>query len=606
VRIATAAALAVFGCLQFSAAPAQARCHTFEEVTSLVRSVRRAVRCRLRDRARCALRAPLCAPSTVDESLALIFGPRPSRGGRPRAQLRCQRAIARASSRFLTNRLYERLTADRRQRASQQVLLPLLRACGVPVTDTDGTALPAVGNPCSAVLGPPGSVIDPRELVACLRPALERIVDDAAPARLAPNIVLVLTDDQRADTIDYMPRVREALRDRGVHFTNAFTTTPLCCPSRASLLSGRYAHNTGVLDNTALPFDATSTVATWLSDAGYVTGLFGKYLNGYRQLAPVVPPGWNAWNAFIDDNFLFYNYALSENGAVRIYSDSPADYSTDLLAARAVEFVRTHSDAPFFLYYAPFAPHRPATPAARHRGSHAGLAAWRSPSFKEDDVSDKHSWVTGYEFFFNWRGAPEAEHDQFRINQLESLAAVDDAVGALLAELESLGLADNTLFVFTSDNGYSWGEHWVWGKECPYDECTRIPLLMRYPVRNPRPHREARFALNVDLAPTFAELAGATPPVNLNGRSLVGLLDGTLGPWRQAILEEYWFRSLILIPTNASVRTTDWKYIEYDDGFIELYDLVNDPAELNSVAGEPEHAGVLANLAAQLAVLKAE
>jgi arylsulfatase A-like enzyme len=609
MRAVPVAALVLSALLQLPAEPAQARCQTFEEVTSLARSVRHAVRCRLRNRAgACTPRAPRCAPTTIEETLALTFGARQP-GRRPRTQLRCQRALARASSSFLTSRLYERLIGDRRQLTSQDHLLPLLAACAVSVAGTDGATLPAVGEPCAGVLGPPGSLIDPRELIACLRPALERIVDDAAPARLAPNVVLVLTDDQRPETIQYMPTVRSALRDRGVHFTNAFATTPLCCPSRASILSGRYAHNTGVLDNGgphggALAFDASSTVATWLSDAGYVTGLFGKYLNAYHRLAPSVPPGWTVWNAFVRDNFLFYDYVLSENGWLHAYGNSPADYSTDLLGARAVEFARAHADVPFFIYYAPFAPHAPATPAERHRGSHAGLPPWRPASFMEHDVSDKPPWVGGYQFFFYWSGAPQADYDRFHIDQIESLLAVDDAVAALLAELEALGLADNTLFVFMSDNGYSWGEHWVWGKECPYDECTRIPLLIRYPMRNPRPHREERFALNVDLAPTIAELAGVGPLTELDGRSLVPLIEGGTGPWREAILEEYWFRSLILIPTHASVRTPSWKYIEYDDGFAELYDLVDDPAELTNLAADAAYADVRATLAAQLAVLK--
>jgi arylsulfatase A-like enzyme len=556
---------------------------------------------------------PPCAGNAIADALALAFGGDPTAPPfrdvpQLRDQARCQRVIARTSRKFLHRRVVERVGDLRRQRRSRHEFTRVLSRCAV-TADVNGTApLPALGAPC-AHLTSPGSPLDPGRVVACLRPALERIVDGVAPAPLRPNIVLVNTDDQRADTLAYMPAVMRDVVAEGVAFSESFVTTSLCCPSRASLLTGRYAHNTGVIDNAGSRFDDRSTLATWLQDAGYATALFGKYLNGYRAFSPYVPPGWDEWQAFVDDTPLFYDYRLNENGTHRFHAASDATYSTDLLAARALDFVRAHAEEPFFLYFTPFAPHAPATPAARHLGSFAGLPPWRPPSYRQADLTGKPGWVFLQKFLAFSAAAPsEAARDLFRVRQLESLQAVDEAVAALVRTLGDLGLDDNTIVVFTSDNGHAWGEHWYYAKECPYEECLRVPLAIRYPVLVPRAGLDDRLVLNIDLAPTLAELAGAAVPAGVNGRSLVPILEGRGDPWREDFLFEHWYRSLVLIPTHAGVRTREWKYLEYEGSppYVELYDLVNDPWELTNLAGDPLLAGVEAALAARLGPLRLE
>jgi arylsulfatase A-like enzyme len=483
-----------------------------------------------------------------------------------------------------------------------------------------------------------------------LLPANETGIQRAANPLTPPNIVLINTDDLDARSVACMPNVQSLLARQGVTFANAFVTTPLCCPSRASLLRGQYAHSHGVLSNTGdnggFPAfyrlgDEDSTVATWLQDAGYRTALLGKYLNRYPKGAAesYVPPGWDEWSAFTsgddDEGGSYYSdYALNQDGTIVRYGQQPSDYSTDVLAARATDFVDRAAAAgdPFFLYIAPYAPHGPSTPASRHTGAFADVRAPRVPSFAEADVSDKPAWV---------QALPALNDDQIALiddryqRRLRSLLAVDEMVASLVETLGADGVLDNTYIVFTSDNGYQLGEHRIpLGKQAPYDESIRVPLIVRGPGVAAGAV-VASIALNVDLAPTFAELANASPADFVDGRSLVPLLDGDPpAEWRHGFLVERYDRTRpdqwgapgpvpvdaargdrdalereegdaitdvapIDSPPYLALRTERYLYVEYASGERELYDMQTDPYQLENLAATADPA-LLAALAANL------
>ncbi len=430
-----------------------------------------------------------------------------------------------------------------------------------------------------------------------------------------PNIVLILTDDQSFDSLPHDPPVMPALQammqdptDHWIQFPNAFINTPLCCPSRATILTGESSNHTGVQNNfEGAVLDDASTVATWLHDAGYETGLIGKYLNGYPfGFAPYVPPGWDRWlvRKQAAQGSLYYDYVLEDQGFPVVHGDEPADYSTDVYASAAVSFLRSApADRPFFLEIAPSAPHRPWTPAPGDVGAYAGMPIFQPPSVGEPDVSDKPAWV---------RRLPEP--DAARLAQLrslhqrsfEALRAVDRLVARVVRVLRERGALDRTVIFFLTDNGFSFGEHrWV-SKACPYEECVRTPFLVRFP--GALSHVDDHLVSNVDLAPTFADLAGVAPGNRVDGRSLVPLLEGRSPPsWRTGVLLEYVGDRHI--PAWWAIRTANFLYVEYATGERELYDLTGrlgpaDPYELDNRADDPAYAPVLARLAARLAALR--
>jgi N-acetylglucosamine-6-sulfatase len=420
-----------------------------------------------------------------------------------------------------------------------------------------------------------------------------------------PNIVLFLTDDQRWDTLAYMPAVQQLLVAQGVTFTKSFTTTPLCMPSRASLLTGQYAHHTGVLANfpplggpgTFVGPDA-STVATWLHQAGYRTGIYGKYVNLYALQCPphtaacYRPPGWDEWHVFLNEGP--YNYSLTDGSSIIPYGAATEDYSTDVLAAKAEQFVRDTHDQPYLLLVAFHAPHDegiiPPIPAPRHAGTFADLAPLRPPSWDEADVSDKPAWIQSQPRATDLIGSGPLQRqvgvwsDEERRGQLQSLQAVDEAVARIVAAVDASGQAGNTAVIFTSDNGFCWDEHRVIGKGCPYEECLRVPLVIRYPPLARGGRQQPQMALNIDLAPTIAALARVPVPPGTDGASLVPLLRGTAGGWRREFLFEYFANPGETAPSFAGVRTKRWKLTRYDDpSDDELLHLTTDPYELTSV-----------------------
>jgi N-acetylglucosamine-6-sulfatase len=427
-------------------------------------------------------------------------------------------------------------------------------------------------------------------------------------AAAPPNVVLIVADDMRHDSVGAMATV-SGLAERGVTFTRAFVTTPLCCPSRASIQTGLYARHHGVLTNTpplgsVERFDDRSTLATWLQAAGVRTGLVGRYLNGYRSLR--VPPGWEYWFAIwhsSEDEGLYYRYRVNHNGEDEFYGSSSERYSTRVLASRATRFLKQDRERPFLLMFTPRAPHGPATPDVHDAGTLKGLELALPPSYDEEDVGDKPGWVREH-----GRLSP-AERDRLdglRRRQLESLLGLDRAVGSILDELRVDGRLDRTWIIFTSDNGLTLGEHRLGiGKSCAYEECVRVPLIVVPPGGLPSPRTDDRLVANIDLAPTIAEIMGVAPAGPVDGRSLLPLLKGGSPAWREALVLELW-SDADAGKGFVGLRTADRKYGRLESGEEELYDETADPYELQNLAGDPGWGAEKARLAERLEAALAE
>jgi N-acetylglucosamine-6-sulfatase len=428
-----------------------------------------------------------------------------------------------------------------------------------------------------------------------------------------PNIVLIVLDDLDSTVVTQLPEYQELVADRAATFANFLVTTPLCAPSRASLLRGQYAHNHGLLTNTVpdggfLAFHhlgrEESTIATWLHDAGYRTALIGKYLNGFpRDVGQrYVPPGWDEWFGVTSKRSLYYGFTLNENGTAVDYGDAPTDYETDVLAAKAADFVKrsTAGDTPFFLYVAPLAPHAPATNAPRHAEEFTDVQFVRPPNYNEADIGDKPSWL---------RDAPlltdeqVSQVDENQRKRLRSLLSVLELLTGLMDVLRTRDALENTHILITSDNGWFAGEHRLGvGKQAVYEESIRVPLVILGPGV-PAGETITDLALNIDLAPTIAELTGVTPPPFIDGRSLVPLLRAEpKAAARQAALIELFAPAdggktqpgvdepgasgevAKDVPPYRALRTAEAVYVEYDSGERELYDLRVDPYQLENLA----------------------
>src|SRR5262245_29883075 len=619
---------------------ALAQCTTKTDASAFKNSVKLAAKCNLRRLQRgptvtCKTSSPpACAGTLATDAVALAWGANnPAAAAIDRRLLRdqydCQKAISKGVDDFVAKKLGYLINglspADAETKARRSIdKLP--DKCAVTVAQDVSTVLvPDVGPQLDAAVPPAaGGAVQPATLRDALVTLLETWVDRIGPhaAPLRPNIVFILSDDQRFDTIGLehskdgvtpvMPTVLNEIVNMGVSFKNSFVTTALCAPSRSSLLTGEYSHTTGVHDNGGADggfgaFHDASTLAVWLKAAGYHTGIYGKYINGYGPFAPYEAPGWDEWHVF--KNVAYFNYTLVENGALVSFGSADADYSTDVLRDRAVQFIQNApAGQPFFLYFAPKAPHAPATPAPRHAGSFSGIPPWRPPNYNEADVSDKPAWVQA---IAPWTPTKQANNDAFNQKQLECLQAVDEAVHALIQALQDKGQLDNTIIIFASDNGYSWGSHRWEPKQCPYEECMRVPLAIRYKPLAPLPRVETGFGLNIDHGETWAELGGATSDPGVEGLSMVRLLDGTIPSWQDDFLNEHWDGTpdseetdVGQITTNAQVRGTPWKYTEYDPAEKELYNELTDPFELTNVASDPANAATVAALAARLRELR--
>lgn len=447
--------------------------------------------------------------------------------------------------------------------------------------------------------------------------------DSREPDRGSPNIVLVSVDDLDLETSQALPRLREVMAEKGVTFENAFVTNPICCPSRATTLRGQYAQNTLVQGNQPPQggyekFHSlgreSSTFATWLDSAGYQTAYMGKYMNGYHGTE--VPPGWDDWLA-VSGNYasddLTYNGSLLPNAL-------KGRYETDVLSGKSGVYIEraAKSQKPFFLYVAPRAPHQPAKPAPRHEDLFAGKEVPADPSedpaYDEADLSDKPSWLEARQLLTQEQ---QLRMDELHRNRLRSMQSVEEMMVKIEDKLRKTGELDNTYIIFTSDNGFHMGQHRLpIGKWTAYEEDIRVPLMVRGPGV-PEGERREHMVLNNDLAPTFADLAGARTPSFVDGRSLTPLLESNSPQreeWRRAFLVEAgrFFPGAgagppINRPRFDAVRTADHLYVEYATGARELYDLRKDPHQLENLlspnAPEAEHETV-ARLARRLDALR--
>jgi len=427
---------------------------------------------------------------------------------------------------------------------------------------------------------------------------------------MRPNIVLVVTDDLDVPSAAVLPQLDGLLARSGVAFTRAFTSATVCAPSRASILTGLYPHNHGLLLNPAPDggFPAFrpregSTLATWLQAAGYRTALVGKYLNSYATGASddYIPPGWNEWFGRLSayETRRYVDWWVNDNGQVYHYGTAAEDYSTDVEAKRAVDFARraATSGQPFFLYVAPEAPHVPSLYAERHGAEFRYELAPRVPSFNEGDVRDKPAFVRNTSLLTDKQIDALDHLQRFR---LRCMRAVEDLLGELLQALSESGQIDRTWVFFTSDNGLLMGQHRFYARKGTfYEEVVRVPLLVRGPGAAAGQSR-AELVTLVDLAPTILELAGATTPDVLEGRSLVPLLRGQVAPsdWRrEVLLEHYTYDQAPNL--GAALRTDRWSYVEHSSNEYEMYDLVADPYQLQSLHRTADP-GVMGPLAARL------
>jgi N-acetylglucosamine-6-sulfatase len=450
----------------------------------------------------------------------------------------------------------------------------------------------------------------------------------ATPAAAAagadrPNLVVVMTDDQTVEELSAMPRTRRLVAAKGVRFERSYVSYPVCCPSRATFLTGRYAHNHGVMG--LYPptggygrFDKHAALPVWLRRAGYFTAHLGKFLNGYGDQEPAdVPPGWSDWRATVDySTYSMWGYTLNENGRLRTYGrpfrEDPRLYQTDVLARKAQSIVESRAGrGPFFISLNLLAPHHEGRgiqrrtgqivrPAPRHRHAAVALPA-RGAGFNERDLSDKPR-------FIQRRGrrlgrAALRRIQRVAVQRRRALLAVDDAVARVIGTLRRTGELERTYVIFTSDNGYLQGEHGIGsGKMLPYDPSTAVPLLIRGPGL-PAGAVSGELVANVDLAPTLLELAGASPGAPVDGRSLMPFARRPGLRSRRAILHETggsrWIgrpgqdevggRGLRRVLTYRAVRLPGWLYVRYRGGARELYDLRRDPDQLQSVHADPRY-----------------
>lgn len=449
--------------------------------------------------------------------------------------------------------------------------------------------------------------------------ALASLGREPNPPATGPNVIVIMTDDMRADDLQYMPNTLRLLGDQGVTFRQMLSPYPLCCPARAELLTGQYSHNNGVQGNSwprggYYKLDSTNTLPVWLHDAGYATAFMGKYLNEYGSRDPVaIPPGWENFDGSVANVYNYNNVTTNQQGQV---TPHPRVYQTSLFDARTTNVIAQYANAdrPFFMWTSFVTPHQqcswadkpprarncwgPPPPAHADVGSMDNLVIPNDPSVNEANMSDKGRFMQRLPLLTPNR---LVELQRTRILRIEALQSVDRAVANLVAELKATGQYRNTYLIFTSDNAVQLGEHrWV-NKILGYEPSVRVPLIITGPgipagvVRN-------QAVTMVDLAATIADITGAAPARLQDGESLLPLARGDVPDGRDRIVP------LEAAPLDSTkpgwlyrgVRTDRYTLLVWRNGDVELYDRRRDPYELRSVAGKPAYAGVQARLRQQL------
>ena len=434
-----------------------------------------------------------------------------------------------------------------------------------------------------------------------------------------PNIVLIVTDDQRWDTTWPMDNMLARLADNGVTFNNAFITTPVCSPARANIISGGFmAQNTGGLKNKLGPdptppfngeveaFRDNNTLPVAMQEAGYKTLMVGKYLNGYVRSAPYVPPGWTRWVGKITgpsanwfNGFRFTIGSSTSQPGMGTNTPPVNQYVTDFERDEVLDFIDTSGSDPFFVLFAPDAPHWPATPDTQDQNLYQGFT-YTGRGYNETDLSDKPEWVANPNML-QWAKNPSrwdpGGNDVFFANQLRTLKSVDRAIDMIIDRVAAQGKLDNTVFIFTSDNGFNWGEHGLHEKLMPYEEAIRVPLVILRPGVTPR-QEDRNIAVDLDVPATIFELAGISHPTD--GTSLLDLMDNPAAPWDDEIVLQSWGYRTGTFGVWAALRDAQYKFVEHPTGEQELYDLVADPFELESQHANPAFSSILSNMKATL------
>jgi len=420
------------------------------------------------------------------------------------------------------------------------------------------------------------------------------------------NVVFILSDDHRFDAMSFMghPFVETPSMDRmaaeGAHLRNAFVTTSLCSPSRASILTGQYAHNHKVVDNNNVVPPGTIFFPQYLRAAGYDTAFIGKWHMGGSSDAP--RPGFDRWVSFRGQG----SYLPSRNGLnVDGERVEQKGYITDELTDYAIDWLEDRSpDRPFFLYLSHKGVHAEFIPAERHKGRYADAEFVPPPTMADtpENYKNKPMWVQNQRN--SWHGVDFPYHSTLDVGEYhkrycETLLAVDESIGRVLDQLEAMGMRDETLVVYMGDNGFGFGEHGLIDKRTAYEWSMRVPMLLTCPeIVEPGTVIEEVVA-NIDVAPTILEAAGLATPESMDGQSFLQIATGESTEWRDALLYEYyWERNFPHTPTIFAIRTDQYKFVRPHGlwDLDELYDIQADPLERENLIFSPDHQPVIQRL----------
>jgi arylsulfatase A-like enzyme len=428
------------------------------------------------------------------------------------------------------------------------------------------------------------------------------------------NIIFILTDDHRYDFMGFTGRIpwlktpnMDRLYQEGAWFKNAFVTTSLCSPSRASILTGSYSHVHTIVDNEASEPPGLIYFPQYLQKAGYQTSFIGKWHMGNEDDRP--RPGFDHWESFKGQG-VYYNPSLNIDGKEVTYSDST--YITDLLTDHALTWLKNRDKSkPFFLYLSHKAVHAPFEPARRHTGMYKNLDYDLPPTYYQtlNDDYKKLGWPEWVkQQRYSWHGVDYMYHTHTSIDELvrtycETLIGVDESIGEVMDYLKKEGLDKNTLIIYMGDNGFAFGEHGLIDKRTFYEESVKVPLLVHCPELFSGGQIIHKMVQNIDIAPTILESAGLLKPASMPGRSFIHLLRGDSTMWRDKIFYEYfWEYDFPMTPTTYGVRTDKFKYIRYQGIWDtnELYDLEKDPNEMTNLIARPEYAEIVKKIAGYL------
>lgn len=459
--------------------------------------------------------------------------------------------------------------------------------------------------------------------------SLDKLPNNGRPR----NVIFILSDDHRYDFMGFTGKVpwletpnMDRLAKEGAHLQNAFVTTSLSSPSRASILTGMFSHQHTVVDNAAPVPEGLTFFPQYLQKAGYKTAFFGKWHMGHDTDEP--RPGFDHWESFRGQGE-YYNPKLNINGKQVEYTDST--YITDLLTEHAVDWMKQQKDGqPFFVYLSHKAVHDNFSPAKRHTGSYAdkeipipysfnhpkyGITSLPTKNPETGEVAKgtgyygedmKPDWVKAQRE--SWHGVDYAYHGRQPweanvIRYCETLRSVDESIGMVLDYLEEVGLDESTLVIYMGDNGFAWGEHGLIDKRQFYEESVRVPLLARCPEICEGNMVVEQMIQNIDIAPSILEMAGLQKPEQMSGTSFIPLLENKNVPWRDRIFYEYyWEYEFPQTPTMHGVRTDRYKLIRYHGIWDtnEFYDLKNDPHEMHNLIAAPEHQKLIKELTTEI------